>query len=144
MKKPRVCPACGVNALAKRRRKCDTCKQTRASKPRQASKLERTFLTRWLQLAGDQPEPVREFVFAAPRKWRADFAWPDQRVLVEIEGGVHSGGRHVRGKGFEADLEKGNMAQVLGYKVLRFSGGMVNNDPAGCIDQIKTLLKVAA
>ena len=145
MKKPRLCPVCGVKELQKFRRKCWDCKQTAkaARKQRKPSVLERTFLTRWLQLAGDQPEPVREFVFAAPRKWRADFAWPDQRVLVEIEGGVHSGGRHVRGKGFEADLEKGNMAQVLGYKVLRFSGGMVNNDPAKCVEQIITLLEAA-
>ena len=145
MKKPRLCPVCGVKELQKFRRKCWDCKKTAktARKPRKPSVLERTFLTRWLQLAGDQPEPVTEFVFAPPRKWRADFAWPDQRVLVEIEGGVFGKSRHTSGAGYTEDCHKYNAAQVAGYLVLRFTGTMVNNDPAGCIDQIKTLLKVA-
>ncbi len=71
------------------------------------------------------PEPVREHRFAPPRRWRFDFAWPDALVAAEVEGGTRSGGRHVRGSGYEADCEKYNTAAIDGWCVLRFSSQMV-------------------
>ena len=71
-------------------------------------------------LQGIAPDAVAEFKFCPSRKWRADFAIPSHRLLVEIEGGVWSGGRHTRGSGFIGDMEKYNMAAILGYRVLRF------------------------
>ncbi len=67
------------------------------------------------------PEPVPEFRFHATRKWRADYAWPLHRVLVEIDGGAWTGGRHTRGAGFIADMEKLNAAALLGFHVLRYT-----------------------
>jgi very-short-patch-repair endonuclease len=70
---------------------------------------------------------VREYKFCKDRKWRADFAieippWEHKAtVLVEIEGGIWRQGRHTRGTGFIADLEKYNTAAMLGYRLLRFS-----------------------
>lgn len=75
-------------------------------------------------------QPVREFRFATPRRWRFDFAWPDQRVALEIEGGAWSGGRHVTGAGFEADCEKYNQAALLGWIVLRVTPRHVTNGDA--------------
>lgn len=74
--------------------------------------------------------PVREYPFASPRRWRADFAWPDCRLLVEIEGGTWSGGRHTRGAGYAKDAEKYNAAALLGWRVLRFTGEMVRDGTA--------------
>lgn len=72
--------------------------------------------------------PVREFKFHATRDWRSDFAWVEEKVIVEIEGGVFSkrkdgsrGGRHNTGQGFIGDMEKYNEATRLGYKVFRFT-----------------------
>ena len=65
------------------------------------------------------PRPEAEFVFAAPRKWRFDYAWPHAKTALEIEGGAWSGGRHVRGAGFKKDQEKYNRAAVLGWRVIR-------------------------
>jgi hypothetical protein len=66
------------------------------------------------------PVPVREHRFALPeREWRFDLAWPDAKVALEIEGGVHTGGRHTRGQGFENDIEKYNDAVVRGWRVAR-------------------------
>lgn len=76
------------------------------------------------------PDPEREFRFSPPRRWRFDFAWPDLRVAVEIEGGIFSGGRHTRGKGFESDCEKYNAAASDGWRVLRFTTGMVERGEA--------------
>ena len=65
------------------------------------------------------PEPVTEHKFHPVRKWRMDFAWPEHKVALEVEGGVHTGGRHTRGKGFEADMTKYNTAASMGWYVLR-------------------------
>jgi very-short-patch-repair endonuclease len=76
------------------------------------------------------PAPVREFRFAKPRRWRADFAYPEQMLLIEVEGGVYTRGRHLRVNGYENDLEKYNTATLLGYRVLRFSSGQVSSGEA--------------
>ncbi len=65
------------------------------------------------------PRPVREFVFAAPRKWRFDYAWPAERLALEVEGGVWTQGRHTRGAGFLKDMEKYNEAAARGWRVIR-------------------------
>ncbi len=69
--------------------------------------------------------PVREFRFHHIRKWRFDFAFFPQKIAVEIEGGVWSGGAHTRGAHFESDAEKYNTATKMGWRVMRFSTDMV-------------------
>jgi very-short-patch-repair endonuclease len=73
------------------------------------------------------PDAVAEFKFHGLRKWRADFAIPSKRLLIEIDGGIFSGGRHTRGAGFLADMEKMNNATMLGYRVLRYSPQQLKN-----------------
>jgi len=82
-----------------------------------------------IHLAG-LPPPEREYRFAPPRRWRADFAWPDDGVLLEVEGGVHRQGRHTRGAGFEADCEKYNSAELGGWTVLRVTAKHVRSGEA--------------
>lgn len=60
-----------------------------------------------------------EYRFCKERKWRADFAFVNEKILLEIEGGVFTRGRHLRPTGFLADCEKYNKAAVLGWRVLR-------------------------
>lgn len=92
------------------------------------SDLEEQFA---LQLAAlGVPEPVREYRFAPPRRWPADFAWPDVWLLVEIEGGTWSRGRHVRGAGYARDVEKYNAAVMAGWRVLRYTGDHVRSGHA--------------
>jgi len=85
-------------------------------------------LTRCRQLG--LPEPVEEHRFTPERRWRFDLAWPDVMLALEFEGGIHSGGRHTRGKGYEADLAKYNVAALLGWRVLRVTHRDVVNDVA--------------
>ena len=73
---------------------------------------------------------TREWKFNVKRRWRFDFCWPSRMVAVELEGGVYSGGRHVRGGGFEKDCEKYNAAALAGWKVGRFTARMVDNGEA--------------
>ena len=95
-------------------------------KPAQ-SKLEAT-LALHMRATGLRPES--EFRFHKPRRWRFDFAFPDQKVAIECEGGTFSGGRHVRGSGFQADCEKYNTAAIDGWLVLRFTGRMIKSGKA--------------
>lgn len=83
--------------------------------------------------------PVREFKFSE-RGWRFDFAWPDRKIAVEVEGGTSFGkSRHSHGKGFESDAVKYNTAALLGWRVLRFTTAMVHRGQA--IDTIIEALK---
>lgn len=65
------------------------------------------------------PIPVREFRFHATRRWRFDYAWPEYRVALEVEGGMFAQGHHVRPRGIRRDLAKYNAAAVDGWIVLR-------------------------
>jgi very-short-patch-repair endonuclease len=70
-------------------------------------------------LSGQLPAPVAEYRFTMLRRWRFDFAWPQQMVALEVEGGVWTRGRHTRGSGFVKDMEKYNHAAADGWRVLR-------------------------
>jgi very-short-patch-repair endonuclease len=52
------------------------------------------------------------------------------RLAVEVEGGSWIAGRHVRGRGFEADCEKYNAAVLLGWRILRFTTAMIESGAA--------------
>jgi len=76
---------------------------------------------------------------AGLRDWRFDFAWPSEKVAVEIDGGVWSRGRHVRGAGFVGDMEKLNVAVLANWKVLRFSANHIRSGYA--LDTISRALR---
>lgn len=80
----------------------------------------------------------QEYKFHPKRKWRADFHIVGKKILVEVEGGVWSGGRHTRGKGYIGDMEKYNAAVVMGYQVLRFSTEQVKSGLA--VQQIEAMV----
>lgn len=69
------------------------------------------------QLVG-LPDPATELLFHPKRKWRFDYAWEEQKLALEIHGGIHSGGRHTRGRGFVEDRAKMNEASLLGWTVI--------------------------
>ena len=87
------------------------------------------------------PEPETQYQFCPGRKYCADFAWPARRVLVEVEGGEWVKGRHVRGAGYTRDCKKYNLAVLGGWRLLRFTGGMIAGDPCGCVRQVQELLQ---
>lgn len=66
-------------------------------------------------------EVEKEIKFHPTRKWRLDYGIPSLKIAIEIEGGVWSGGRHTRGKGFIGDMEKYNAAACCGWVVIRFT-----------------------
>lgn len=86
------------------------------------------------------PEYEREFVFANSigRRWRFDFAWPQHRLALEIEGLVVMRiggelvckGRHASISGFKDDCEKYAWAVVFGWRVMRFEQSQVKDKTA--------------
>lgn len=100
---------------------------TRETKPaiKKARKSEFTDLQISIFAAACNAEsmhaPEREYKFDEinKRKWPFDFAWPEHKIALEIEGAVWTNGRHTRGSGFVKDLEKYNEAAMQGWAVLR-------------------------
>lgn len=80
----------------------------------------------------------QEYKFHPKRKWRADFFITNTKILVEVEGGIWSGGRHTRGKGYLGDMEKYNEAAMMGFTVLRFSTEQVKSGLA--VQQIEKMI----
>ena len=99
----------------------------RGAKP--PSRLENRFETLWRAHGG--PELEKEFRFHPVRKWRADFAHLESRTLIEIEGGIYINGRHNRGAGFAADLEKYLEASLDGWRVIRLGPNEITGEHIG-------------
>ena len=84
-----------------------------------------------LEKLGYTVEP--EFKFCEARKFKADWivSKNDKCVFVEYEGIMSTKSRHTTPTGYTNDCTKYNLAQKLGYKVLRytvFNIGEVIND----------------
>lgn len=80
-----------------------------------------------------------EFRFNLDRRWRSDFRILKTKMLVEVEGGTWTGGRHTRGKGYEQDCEKYNWATSHGWLVLRYTTAQIHLGMA--LEGILTALK---
>ena len=91
------------------------------------------------------PEPEREHRFdevrgkqQKRREWRFDFAYPEKKIAIEVEGGVFVKSRHTTGKGFTKDCEKYNKAVELGWSVYRYTTQQVKSGEA--IAQLSRIL----
>lgn len=104
-----------------------------ARRGRGGSKLEAE-LAGHLSVMGMTPET--QFQFHPERKWRLDFAFPDELVAVEIDGGIFAAengataGKHARGAGRCKDMEKRNAAAELGWLVLNYGPPHVRSGEA--------------
>jgi len=79
---------------------------------------------------------IPEYKFYEGRKWRMDYALPESKLFIEVEGGVFTNGRHTRGKGFMNDMEKYNTAAAMGWKMIRrVPGNLMSNETIVLIKQ---------
>lgn len=110
--------------------------------PRRSRSSPSTFTDRFTAAwrAAGGPALVAEHRFHAKRRWRFDFVHLGARVAIELEGGVFTGGRHTRPRGFIADCEKYNAAAAAGWRVFRLATGMIKPEALEPIVQaIRTL-----
>jgi hypothetical protein len=73
--------------------------------------------------------PVTEYVFSGQRGFRMDYAWPPKKVALEVDGGIWRGygkgskaekaGAHSHPTAILRDIEKHNLATMLGWRVIR-------------------------
>jgi hypothetical protein len=85
---------------------------------KKATTLKR-YSARLIASAAGLPVPQEEYRFHTKRRWRFDFAWPQFGIALEVEGGIWTGGRHSRGKGAKADMQKYNHAAAEDWLVFR-------------------------
>lgn len=72
------------------------------------------------------PEPQTEYRFHPTRQFKADYAWPDQKLIVERQGGLFSSDErakraHAMPLKILRDYEKSNLAQLAGWTYLQFT-----------------------
>lgn len=84
----------------------------------------------------------KQFRYLQGRRFRADFAFIEARLLVEAEGGVWAARKtgHNSGSGIQADCERANAAAVAGYRVLRFTAKDVRQKKEGVKDVLRKAL----
>lgn len=100
------------------------------------------FARLWRVLAPGLPAPLRELRFHPLRKWRFDAAWTEQLLAVEIEGLRQNGkSRHQMLTGYMQDAEKYNAAVELGWRVLRYTSGDLDQRPVQVIEQVRRVLE---
>ncbi len=73
---------------------------------------------------------VREFRAIPGRKFRYDFAFVEEKLLVEINGGTYTKGAHSTGQGIARDYEKIRLGQDHGWTVYPFDGKAVRSGEA--------------
>jgi hypothetical protein len=111
-----------------------------------ASKLEIHFGRLWQLLGPGSAIPYATEVplaaagVATARLWRFDVAFADERVAVEIEGGIFKGGRHQRIDGYTNDCDKYNAAQCDGWLVLRFCSIHFDRRPFEVVETVLVAL----
>lgn len=105
----------------------------KARAPHEASEVEERFLE---MIKGDPslPIPVAELYFHEDVGWRLDFAWLNEKVAVELQGGIwmqapksaktgkrvkgYSGSRHLHPAGYARDCYKYNAATAQGWRLV--------------------------
>ena len=112
-------------------------------KVKKRSRLENIFIAKWLR---DHPHlPFeREYVIPGWREWakekkrlglvtrsvpfKADFAWPEACVLLEVQGGTFVVGGHSTGPGIERDAIKSLTAQISGWALIFMTDKMLTRN----------------
>ncbi len=102
------------------------------------AKLESVF-EQHLTWTGMRAAFEKHVKFHPKRKWELDYLAARFKLGIEIHGGTHSEGRHVRGDGFESDRRKMNAAHEMGITVLEFTAAMLTDGTA--IQQTERVMK---
>mgnify|MGYP000273483790 CR=1 FL=1 len=106
---------------ARKREPTEAEKQIKEEKRKARSERKKARRRRFCEMLRERglPCPEPEHRFHDTRKWRIDYAWEEEKVALEVEGGVWTRGRHTRGSGFLKDVEKYNEVALHGFVLIR-------------------------
>ena len=68
--------------------------------------------------------------------WPADFLWPQQRLIVEVDGYAYHGHRAA----FERDRKRDAAHVVAGYRVIRVTWRQLTEEPLAVVAAIASAL----
>jgi len=83
------------------------------------------------------PVPQREIILSNGERALPDFAWPDRRKLVEVDGFE----THGTPAAFERDLIRQNLLLDLGWHMRRYSAALIRRDPDGVARDLRRFLE---
>ncbi len=69
--------------------------------------------------AAGLPLPQPEVMLTSLRRFRWDWAWPEHRLVLEVNGGIYRRGGHSTGTGILRDQTKLNCATLLGWRTIQ-------------------------
>jgi hypothetical protein len=91
------------------------------------SYLEAEFNNLWILTYPDIPLE-QEFKAIPKRRFRLDFAHPDTKIGIEIQGQLWHKGRHNSGTGLLSSYEKHNLHLANGWLVFQLADKMIAPD----------------
>lgn len=97
------------------------CTDTFSGKSKTKAKLEKKISDSAqivAQIFTGLPAPLIEYKFHPVRRWRFDYYFPQQKVALEVQGGIFIQGRHSRGASLLKEYEKLNEAAAMGIRML--------------------------
>lgn len=110
-------------------------KRYRAADERFDSRFEEQFEEIW---KGHSRYPiVHHHIVKTERTWEIDFAFPDLRIAIELQG---YGGGHTGYLGMLRDIEKYNSLTILGWTVIYFMSTHINQ-PEYILNTINTIIE---
>lgn len=84
--------------------------------------------------AAGLPEPVRQHPLPGPVLGQVDLAYPEARLLIELDGRTHLMSESIR-----HDRRRDAAAAVAGWQVLRFGWEVVRYEPSSFADTVRTV-----
>jgi very-short-patch-repair endonuclease len=89
---------------------------------------ERQF--KWAEYEKTVLRPYPKTATLKPRGWAADFAFVNEKLLIEVDGQIWQKGGHTSGKGYTEDRERDAESLCCGYRTLRVTTGQVESGEA--------------
>lgn len=113
-----------IENLSRKRLKHDLEKQAPKSKKIEKISVEKETIKKILWILKRENkinDYVEELIFSDTRKFRFDWAIPDQKIAIEYEGLFSEKSGHTTVTGYTKDCIKYNLAVQEGWKVLRYT-----------------------
>ena len=103
------------------------------------SELERRFVELLRRHNLPRPDLQADLPWRAGVTGRVDFLFERWRLIVEVDGRTW----HATAEAFTRDRQRDNLAQVAGYRVLRFTWGDITERPFDVVRQLRGALRQA-